>query len=106
MSLSYSDGWRREGHQFEKQIMVKEPVYYRHVYAGDGSLAGVIVDYELADDFHYELTSDAWKMFSERCLKGDDELQGFQFFLTSHPGLFAFEDMLKAENIDFKKLAF
>ncbi len=106
MSLSYSGAWHREGNRFEERILVKDPVYYRHVYTEDGILSGVIVDYELADDFHYELTGDAWKQFSARYFHGDDELQAFRAFLASNQEWSAFEKALDAAGIEFKKETF
>ena len=56
----YSDDWRRQGYTIEKRILIFDAVYLRHAYDPNGNPAGVIIDYELADDFHYELLADAY----------------------------------------------
>lgn len=106
MSISYSTAWHREGDHFENRIMVKDPVYYRHVYREDGTLAGVIVDYELAYDFHYEMTAEAWKKFSARYFHGYDELQAFRNFLSLNREPSAFEKALNEAGIEFRKVSF
>lgn len=97
MGYSYSDGWHRGGCRFERQIPIEGPVYYRHVYGKDGTLSGVIVDFETADDFHYELTAEDWERFTGSYLEGADEEQAFRDFFKSHAGLFAFEHALQKE---------
>jgi hypothetical protein len=98
--------WRKEGCSFEEQVLVQRPIFYRHVYRDDSSLAGVIVDYERADDFHYELERDGWDEFCERYLMGTDSAAAFKEFLVAHPALFAFEDALEDAGIEFTKIAF
>ena len=101
-----SDSWRKEGCTFEERTLVQRPIFYRHVYWDDSTLAGVIVDYERADDFHYELEEGEWKAFCDRYLMGTDEVSAFKDFFIAHPALFAFEDALDNAGIEYTKVAF
>ena len=94
-----------------KKIDVCGPVCIRRCFDSDGEPAGVIVDYEFADDFHYTLNENAWQSFCDEYLNGNNSPYAFRDFLSEHSldtveGEFAFEDALKASNIEFKKIAF
>lgn len=107
----YSDDWHRAGYRIENRIVVSEPVYYRHAYNQEGDLVGVIVDFEYADDYHYELLADDWKKFCEVYLESCDETEAFKKFIIAKDletieGMFAFEHALNAADITFKKIAF
>lgn len=107
----YSDEWHKNGYSIEKRVSVFDAVYYRHAYNKEGNLAGVIIDYELADDFHYELLTENWQAFCSRYLNGEDNVQAFRAFLMekgleSVQGIFAFERALKEANITYQKMAF
>ena len=72
---------------------------------------GVVVDYELADDFHYELLAADWKRFRDEHLGGAEESEAFRAFIEEHgldtfAGRFAFENALKEADIVFQKIAF
>ena len=107
----YSDDWRRQGYSIEQRILIFDAVYLRHAYDQNGNPAGVIVDYELADDYHYELLADAWQAFCGRYLNGADEIPAFTEFikengLETFKGRYAFENALKEAGIDYKRAAF
>lgn len=107
----YSDEWREQGFVTENQIKVSGPVYYRHTYDKNGTLVGVTVDCEYADDFHYELLAKDWRTFCDTYLQGEDELRAFKAFLelkdlNSIEGEFAFEHALTRAHIKYKKMAF
>lgn len=107
-----SDLWYSEGYIFEKPINVFKNVFYRHVRTKDGSLAGVIVDYEFEDDFHYELTGENWLQFSNKALsKSLSETKAFSKFIEKHgldtsEGIFSFETTLDDLGIQYKKMAY
>ncbi len=107
-----SDIWYSKGYIFEKQINVFQIVFYQHIWTKEGDLAGVIVDYELEDDFHYELTSENWLQFSNKVLDPSlPEHISFSLFLEKHglnttEGLFAFETTLNDLGIQYKKIAY
>lgn len=106
MKFTYSDDWHREGCIFQKQLQLRSPIYYRHVYRKTGELAGVIVDYETADDCHFELTAEDWERFCDRYLHGTDEEQALREFMTDHDGWYAFEYALRSAGIEFKKIVY
>ena len=101
----YSDNWHREECRFEELERVAGNIFWRHVYSGE-RLVGVMVDYEYADDFHYELEVKEWKRFVDLYLGGKDDLNSFQNFITSENNLFLFEYALKDANIEYNKIAF
>ncbi len=108
----YTDEWIKKGIRYSStRIPVSGPVYYGHFYNDNDEIIGVHVDFECADDFHYELLIDDWRKFCKMFLEPGDEKQMFQQFLEKKDlntveGLFAFEKALQQENIPFKKMAF
>ena len=107
----YSDDWHRKNYRFERQVEVLSPVYYRHVYNELGDLVGVIVDYEFADDYHYEILADNWNEFCRRCLDTGNEKEAFRMFLEKQgldtvEGQSAFEFAMKKTGVRFNKIAF
>ena len=104
--FTYSDDWHNEGYRFEEKILIEAPVYFRHVYDTDGMLAGILVDYETADDVHYELTAENWKKFCNCYLDGKDDEGAFRDFISVNPGPFTLEYALNKEKIVYKKLAY
>ena len=107
----YSDDWHRAGYTIEERIVISDPVMYRHAYDHEGVLVGVIVDYEFADDYHYELLTEDWIQFCEQYLDAGNETEAFKKFINAKnldtiEGKFAFEDALKKSGIKFKKVAF
>lgn len=110
--LMLSDIWHSKGYIFEEKINVFQIVFYQHVWTKEEDLAGVIVDYELDDDFHYELTSENWLQFSNNVLTPSmPERNAFSLFIEKHglntsKGLFAFETTLDDLGIQYKKIAY
>ena len=109
----YTDEWRKKGikYRMEERIPVSGLVYYRHINGENDEILGVCVDFEDADDFHYELLANDWKRFCDTFLEHGDEKQMFKQFLEKKDlntveGWFAFETALQQENIPFKKMAF
>ena len=107
----YSDSWHKAGYIFESRIKVFGRVYYRHVFDSEEKVVGVIVDYEFADDFHYELLEKDWSSFCDKYLSGDDETESFRRFISGYgvetfEGKFAFENALVSSGIKYNKIAF
>ena len=107
----YSDDWHRENCRFVNRTEVLSPVYYRHVFNEHGDLVGVIVDYEYAEDFHYEIPANDWNAFCRKHLEIGNEREAFRIFLESNglntvEGKIAFELAMKADGIRFNKIAF
>ena len=107
----FSDDWHRENCRFENRTEVLSPVYYRHVFDKHGDLVGVIVDYEYADDFHYEIPADDWKAFCRKQFGIGNEREEFRAFLErngldTEEGKFTFELAMKAAGTRFNIIAF
>ena len=107
----YSDEWHRKNYRFESRTEVLCPVYYRHVFDEPCNLVGVIVDYECAGDFHYEIPASDWNEFCRKYLDAGNEREQFRLFLESYgldtyEGKFAFELSMKKEGIRYNKIAF
>ena len=105
----HSDYWMRQGYHCGNRIKVTDIVNYQ-VWTDDNSnTVGVTVNYETADDFHYELRTADWNHFlTEVLFVSDTAVTAYVFrdYLLHHPGLFAFEEAMKSIGIAFKKVAF
>lgn len=107
--MMYSDKWLKDGYTGDNRIKVSDIVDYRIWSDGMGVAIGVTVDYETADDFHYELLIADWHRFLSEvlCITDMSEVAtAFQDFLKGNMGLFAFEDALDNHGIKYKKIAF
>lgn len=109
--MMYSDEWNRQGCISEDPVKVSDKIYYRHTYDQNGTLLGVTVDYEYADNYHYELTAENWDLFCREYLREDNELQAFKSFIDRYePGSFerkfSFENALNASGIEYQKIPF
>lgn len=105
----YSDNWLKQGYKSGNRIKVSDTVDYRVWSNNAGAAVGVTVDFEIADDFHYELLIADWHKFLKEVLSVTDitaSTVAFRDFLANYEGLFAFEDELKLHGIEFKKIAF
>lgn len=105
----YSDNWLKQGYSTGNKIKVSDTVDYRVWSDNSGAAVGVTVDFEIADDFHYELLIADWRSFLKEVLSVTDitaSTGAFRDFLANNEGLFAFEDELKLHGIEFKKIAF
>jgi hypothetical protein len=105
----YSDNWLKQGYTSGSRIKVSEIVAY-HIWSDNKGIAvGVTVDFEVADDFHYELLTEDWHRFLFEVLCIADmsaAITVFQGFLKRNTNLFAFEEALNEHGIKYKKIAF
>lgn len=105
----YSDDWLRQGYTSDEQTQVSDYVSYRLWHDQAGAEIGVTVDFEIDNDFHYEMPVGEWQSFLTEVLHIDDPddvpdaLCGY--FLLNE-GLFDFERDLKINGILFQKIAF
>ena len=105
----YSDDWLRLGFQHGEQIKVTDIVDYEIWIDGRNNIIGVTVNFEEADDYHYDLPIEEWMKFITKVLTNSDiektpEL--FKKFLCENTEIFAFQDALEAHQIKFDKIAF
>ena len=108
-AMMHSDNWLKQGYSSGSRIKVSDIVDYRIWSDNAGVAVGVTVDFETADDFHYELLIADWNRFLAEVLLVTDtasSTMAFSEYLASNKGLFAFEDALKVHNIEFRKIAF
>ena len=105
----HSDKWLKQGYNSGNRVKVSDVVEYRIWSDNAGIAVGVTVDFETADDFHYELLMTDWNRFLAEVLFVTDTIAptvAFRDYLANNEGLFAFEDALKFHGIEFKKVAF
>lgn len=105
----YSDNWLKQGYTSGSRIKISDIVDYRIWSDNKGIAVGVTVDFEAADDFHYELLTEDWNRFLSEVLCITDissATTAFQGFLKSNTNLFAFEEALGNHSIKYKKVAF
>jgi hypothetical protein len=105
----YSDYWLKSGYQHGKSIKVSTVVDYKIWIGNKGCVVGVTVDFEEADDYHYDLPIDEWMEFLTKIL-GDSNLENtprlFRKFLYENKENLAFEDALNFYQIKYDKIAF
>ena len=105
----YSDNWLKQGYTSGNRIKVSDTVDYQVWSDNAGAAVGVTVDFETADDFHYELLIADWHRFLFEVLCIADmsaAITVFQGFLKGNTNLFAFEESLNEHGIKYKKIAF
>lgn len=108
-AMMHSDKWLKQGYNSGNRVKVSDVVEYRIWSDNAGIAVGVTVDFETADDFHYELLMTDWNRFLAEVLFVTDTIAptvAFRDYLANNEGLFAFEDALKFHGIEFKKVAF
>ncbi|QRN84864.1 hypothetical protein JR334_07740 [Clostridia bacterium] len=105
----YSDDWLKQGYITGDRVMVNGIVDYYIWLDTDGEMVGVAVNFEAADDFHYELLTEDWHSFLTKVLNVSDiaySTEAFCDFLAHRDDLFAFEEALNCHSIKFKKISF
>jgi hypothetical protein len=105
----YSDEWLKQGFTRCEKINVSNIVNYVIWLDNDGNAVGITVNFEMANDFHYELLMPDWNEFLEEVLHDIDPINTerlFGEFINSNNHPFAFEEMLDAKAIRYKKIAF
>lgn len=105
----YSDDWLRLGFQHGERIKVTDMVDYQIWTDIRNNIIGVTVNFEEADDYHYDLPIEEWMKFITKVLLNSDiekTLELFNKFLCEHIEIFAFQDALEDHQIKFDKIAF
>jgi hypothetical protein len=109
VKFMYSKEWLQLGFQHGERIKVTDIVDYEIWTENGDNIIGVTVNFEEADDYHYDLTIEEWMKFITKVLTNSDiektpEL--FKKFLCENTEIFAFQDALEAQQIKFEKIAF
>lgn len=105
----YSDNWLRVGFQHGNRIRVSDIVDYEIWTDGEENMIGVTVNFEEADDYHYDLPIEEWMKFITKVLMNSDIEKTpklFNKFLCESTEIFAFQDALEAHQIKYDKIAF
>ena len=105
----YSDNWLKLGYKHGDRIKVLAVADYE-IWTGSGNrIVGITVNFEIADDYHYELLIEEWIKFHAAVLKStnlDETKKLFENFLCENNEMFDFEDALKLHGIKYEKAAF
>ena len=105
----YSDEWIELGHTSSEQIAVSDIAFYRVWTDNAGAEIGATVDFEAANDFHYELPITEWQRFKENILRvsrSEEVTDAFRAYLVRNKGLFDFERDLRIFGIGYQKIFF
>jgi hypothetical protein len=104
-----SDEWLRQGVQHGELIKVTDIVDYVIWADNKNVIIGVSVNFEEADDYHYDIEIEEWMKFLDHVLKNQDLKETsklFRDFLDGKSGMFAFQDALDTSQIKYDKIAF
>jgi hypothetical protein len=105
----YSDKWLKLGYKHGDRIIVSSVADYEIWTDSENSIVGVTVNFEVADDYHYELLINEWMKFLDKVLKTinlESTQKLFEKFLYENNNMFDFEDTLKMHGIMYEKIAF
>lgn len=105
----YSDEWLSQGYSSGEPIEVSDFVFYRTWYDKTGAEIGAGVDFETANDFHYEMLISEWQRFLCDVLRveePDDVTDALRGYFLLNEGLFDFERDLKIYGIGYQKIVF
>jgi 4-alpha-glucanotransferase len=105
----HSDNWLKLGYKHGERIIVSPVIDYEIWTDSENSIVGVTVNFEEADDYHYELPIEEWMKFLEKVLKNinlENTQKLFEKFLHENNKMFDFQDALKLHGIEYDKIAF
>lgn len=103
-----SDEWLKNGYSHGETIDIIDGLITYEIWTDNSkALIGVSINFEYADDVHYNLSYSDWIRFLEDYLNIDSENHNISlhnFFSVSD--CFNFEDSLQECNISYDKIAF
>ncbi len=105
----YSDEWIKLGYTSCEQIEVSDIAFYRTWTDNAGAEIGATVDFEIDNDFHYDMPISEWLRFLNNVLhvdESDDVTMMFRNYFVRNKGLFDFERDLRMNGIEYQKIAF
>jgi len=104
-----SDKWLKLGYKHGERNKVSTVADYETWKDSENNIIGVTVNFEDADDYHYELPIEEWMKFLEKVLKSTDLTNTqklFQEFLIQNNGMFDFQDTLDLHGVKYDKIVF
>lgn len=105
----YSDIWRNDNSLHKTPaIFIKKGINMNFWVNKNSYPEGVCVNFESADDVHYEFTIENWFKFIEGVLHTsfDKHIISFTNFLNTNTSQIDFCNILDKNNIEYKKIAF
>lgn len=105
--MLYSDKWIKQGYTSGERISIGngQPIDYRIWYDGSSEI-GVTIDFEYAEDAHYEFL---WEEFGKlMSIWGGEEnfLTNMQKFFSNKQPYFMFSNFLDENEIEYKMIVF
>lgn len=104
-----SDDWLQRRFQHGDRIKVTDIVDYVIWTDNKNDIIGVSVNFNKADDYHYDIEIEEWREFLVKVLNVTDLKETpnrFRNFLDKNSDMFAFQDSLDSNQIKYDKIAF
>jgi len=105
----YSDKWLKLGYKHGERNKVSTVADYEIWKDNKNNIIGVTVNFEEADDYHYELPIEEWTKLFESVLNSTDLTNTeklFQEFSSQKNEMFDFQDALDLHGVKYDKIAF
>ena len=106
--MMYSDKWRKQG-CYKKLRVHKDKMFLYDWYSKEGAHIGVGVDYEIAEDVHYEIKRDDWVRLLGEVINEEDVYRPSKKtidFLARPEMHYEFGLIMNLNHIAYKKIAF
>ena len=106
--MMYSDKWRKQG-CYKKLRVHKDDMFLYDWYSQEGAHVGVSVDYEIAEDVHYEIKRDDWIRLLGEVIHEEDVYRPSKKtidFLAQPEMHYEFGLIMNLNHIAYKKIAF
>lgn len=104
----YSDEWLRLGyHKGNKNIIANDKhINYIFWYDDNEQEVGVTLNFEYADDSHYELQYNEFLKLIDTLGGGSDYAKILSEFLKGGRPLYEFSDLMDSKNIKYREIHF
>ena len=103
-----SDHWLQLNYKHGKSIWASDIVHYYYWYDDENKPVGISLNFEYADDFHYDIAMEEWGK-AARLLSINEDLNNteecLKTFFSGHSRMFDFEEFLQSNEIKFSKIA-
>lgn len=104
----YSDEWIRKGfHSGERtELQNGQPIYYRYWYDEDNNKIGATIDFEYAEDAHYEFLFEEFEKLISLWGGENKFVKRMQNFFKQKQPYFVFSNYLDENSIQYKRIVF
>lgn len=105
-----SDEWLSKKYTSGNKAKISNKIYYRVWTDTKGKQVGISLDFEYADDVHYDLSVENWAIFLqvialEQNATENDIIEGLREYFESRD-CFDFENDAKKAGAEYDKIAF